>query len=58
MSDIIFNKNIDKEKYVIANYFLESKTTLEKAERQKYESRMSTGRISFFRKKILLDEKF
>jgi len=34
------------------------KTTLEKAERQKYESRMSTGRISFFRKKILLDEKF
>jgi hypothetical protein len=34
------------------------KTTLEKAERQKYESRMSTGRISFFRKKIQLDEKF
>ena len=34
------------------------KTTLEKAERQKYESRMPTGRISFFRKKILLDEKF
>ena len=34
------------------------KTTLEKAERQKYESRISTGRISFFRKKIQLDEKF
>ena len=34
------------------------KTTLEKAERQKYESRMPTGRISFFRKKIQLDEKF
>jgi len=31
MSEIIFNKNIDKEKYVIATYFLESKTTLEKA---------------------------
>ena len=34
------------------------KITLEKAERQKYESRISTGRISFFRKKIQLDEKF
>ena len=25
MSEIIFNKNVDKEKYVIATYFLESK---------------------------------
>jgi hypothetical protein len=34
------------------------KITLEKAERQKYESRIPAGRISFFRKKIQLDEKF
>lgn len=31
MSELVFNKNINNDEYILATYFLESKTTLEKA---------------------------